>query len=171
MWNFSNLKRNRYKLRGNYLLKLPDTNTCRYGTKALCFKGSLLCGIRFQTNLKIWILSKNLRTKPNNGMLVTEVLKFVNRKNKYVYVISNKPTLTTEKYNTVLHNLFLVKRMSMFNKSVLKNDLVTKSNTSICFYGKGFSCLTAQVKVLEDRTFHQKVLGKLYLSSNGRSNV
>ena len=36
------LKRNRYNLCGNYLLKLPDTSTCQYGTQALCFKGSLL---------------------------------------------------------------------------------------------------------------------------------
>ena len=42
MWDFFDLKRNRYSLRGNYLLKLPDTSTCRYGTHALCFKGSLL---------------------------------------------------------------------------------------------------------------------------------
>ena len=42
MWNFFNLMRNRYNLCGNYLLKLPDTSTCQYGTQALCFKGSLL---------------------------------------------------------------------------------------------------------------------------------
>ena len=35
MWNFFDLKRNRYKLCGNYLSKLPDTSTCQYGTKAL----------------------------------------------------------------------------------------------------------------------------------------
>ena len=42
MWNFFNLMRNRYNLCGNYLLKLPDTSTCQYGTQALRFKGSLL---------------------------------------------------------------------------------------------------------------------------------
>ena len=42
MWDFFNLKRNRYNLRGNYLLKVPDTSTCRYDTQALSFKGSLL---------------------------------------------------------------------------------------------------------------------------------
>ena len=42
MWNFFDLKRNRYNLRSNYLLKLTDTSTCRSGTQALCFKGSLL---------------------------------------------------------------------------------------------------------------------------------
>ena len=40
MWNFFNL-RNRYNICSNYLLKLPDTSTCRYGTQALCFKRSL----------------------------------------------------------------------------------------------------------------------------------
>ena len=42
MWNFFDLKRTRYNFRGNYLMKLLDTSTCRYGTQALCFKRSLL---------------------------------------------------------------------------------------------------------------------------------
>ena len=37
MWNFFSLKRYRYSLRGNYLLKLPDTSSCRYGTHLFCF--------------------------------------------------------------------------------------------------------------------------------------
>ena len=41
-WIFFVLKRNRYNLRSNYLLKLPDTSTSQYGTQPLCFKGSLL---------------------------------------------------------------------------------------------------------------------------------
>ena len=41
MWNFFDLKRIRYNLRGNYLLKLLDTSTCQCGTQARCFKGSL----------------------------------------------------------------------------------------------------------------------------------
>ena len=40
--NFFDLKRNRYNNHGYYLLKLPDTSTCRHGTQALCFKGSLV---------------------------------------------------------------------------------------------------------------------------------
>ena len=40
-WIFLVLKRNRYNLCSNCLLKLPDTSTSRYGTQALCFKGSL----------------------------------------------------------------------------------------------------------------------------------
>ena len=42
MGNFLDLKRNSYNLHGNYLLKLPDTSTYRYGTQVLCFKGRLL---------------------------------------------------------------------------------------------------------------------------------
>ena len=42
MWNFFDLKKIRYNLRGNYLMKLLDTSTCRNCTQALCFKGSLL---------------------------------------------------------------------------------------------------------------------------------
>lgn len=34
------LKVNQYNLRCNYPLKLHATNTCRYGTQTLCFKGS-----------------------------------------------------------------------------------------------------------------------------------
>ena len=43
MKNFVYMKRNRYSLRGNQLLKLLDVITCLYGIQALCFKGSLLC--------------------------------------------------------------------------------------------------------------------------------
>ena len=35
MWNFFDLKRNKCNLRGNYLLKLIDTSTCRCDTQAL----------------------------------------------------------------------------------------------------------------------------------------
>ena len=42
MGNFLDLKRNSYNLHGNYLLKLPDASTYRYGTQVLCFKGRLL---------------------------------------------------------------------------------------------------------------------------------
>ena len=45
MWNFFSLKREigTTFVVGNYLLKLPDeTSICRYGTQALCVKGSLL---------------------------------------------------------------------------------------------------------------------------------
>ena len=36
------LKNTRYDLRSKQLLKLPETSTSRYGTQALCFKGSLI---------------------------------------------------------------------------------------------------------------------------------
>ena len=42
MKNFFDLKNTRYDLRSKQLLKLPETSTSRYGTQALCFKGSLI---------------------------------------------------------------------------------------------------------------------------------
>ena len=36
------LKNTRYDLRSKQLLKLTETSTSRYGTQALCFKGSLI---------------------------------------------------------------------------------------------------------------------------------
>ena len=40
--DFFDLKNTRYDLRSKQLLKLPETSTSRYGTRALCFKGSLI---------------------------------------------------------------------------------------------------------------------------------
>ena len=51
MKDFFDLKNTRYDLRSKQLLKLPETGTSRYGTQALCFKGSLI-GILFRTNFK-----------------------------------------------------------------------------------------------------------------------
>ena len=42
MKNFFELKNTRYDLRSKQLLKLPEASTSRYGTLALCFKGSLI---------------------------------------------------------------------------------------------------------------------------------
>ena len=42
MREFFDLKVTPYSLRNNNLLKLPKTNTLRFGTQALCFKGSLI---------------------------------------------------------------------------------------------------------------------------------
>ena len=42
MKNFFDLKNTRYDPRSKQLLKLPETSTSRYGTQALCFKGSLI---------------------------------------------------------------------------------------------------------------------------------
>ena len=39
---FFYLRNTRYDLRSKQLLKLPETRTSRYGTQALCFKGSLI---------------------------------------------------------------------------------------------------------------------------------
>ena len=42
MKNFFELKNTRYDLRSKHLLKLPETGASRYGTQALCFRGSLI---------------------------------------------------------------------------------------------------------------------------------
>ena len=42
MKDFFDLKNTRYDLRSKQLLKLPEASTSRYGTQALCFKGSLI---------------------------------------------------------------------------------------------------------------------------------
>ena len=42
MNDFFDLNNTRYDLRSKQLLKLPETSTFRYGTQALCFKGSLI---------------------------------------------------------------------------------------------------------------------------------
>ena len=42
MQEFFDLKVTPYSLRNNNLLRLPTTNTSRYGTQALCFKGSII---------------------------------------------------------------------------------------------------------------------------------
>ena len=42
MQEFFDLKITPYSLRNNNLLRLPKTNTSRYGTEALCFKGSII---------------------------------------------------------------------------------------------------------------------------------
>ena len=39
---FFDLKVTVYSLRNNNILRLPKTNTSRYGTEALCFKGSII---------------------------------------------------------------------------------------------------------------------------------
>ena len=42
MQEFFNLKVTPYSLRNNNLLRLPKTNTSRYVSEALCFKGSII---------------------------------------------------------------------------------------------------------------------------------
>ena len=42
MKDFFDSKNTRYDLRSKQLLKLRETSTSRYGTQALCFKGSLI---------------------------------------------------------------------------------------------------------------------------------
>ena len=66
MPEFLDLKVTSYSLRNNNLLRLPQTNTSRYGTEALCFKGiaiwnpvpnryeNLKSLDRFKQEIKIW---------------------------------------------------------------------------------------------------------------------
>ena len=66
MLEFFDLKVTSYSLRNNILLRLPKTNTSRYGTEALCFKGiaiwnpvpnryeNLKSLDRFKQEIKIW---------------------------------------------------------------------------------------------------------------------
>ena len=42
MQEFFDLKVTPYSLRNNNILRLPKTNTSRYGTEAPCFKGSII---------------------------------------------------------------------------------------------------------------------------------
>ena len=42
MQEFFDLKVTPYSLRNNNLLRIPKTNTSRYGTEALCFKGRII---------------------------------------------------------------------------------------------------------------------------------
>ena len=42
MQEFFDLKNTPYSLRNDNLLRLSKTNTSRYGTQALCFKGSII---------------------------------------------------------------------------------------------------------------------------------
>ena len=52
MQEFFDLKVSPYSLRNNNILRLPKTNTSRYGTEALCFKGSIN-GTQSQIDIKI----------------------------------------------------------------------------------------------------------------------
>ena len=66
MQEFFDLKVTPYSLRINNILRLPKTNTSRYGTEALCFKGSIIWNIvpnqyknlnsldKFKQQIKMW---------------------------------------------------------------------------------------------------------------------
>ena len=86
MWDFLNLKRNRCKLRGNYLLSCLARVLANMAHKPYASK-KVVCGIRFQTNIKIWILSKNSRIKSNNGILLPVAARFVNRR---IFFVKNR---------------------------------------------------------------------------------
>ena len=75
----------------------------------------------------------------------------------------NKTTLTTEIRSTVLYNLFLLD-MSKFNELVIKNGPVKKATPFFVFIEE-VQLPHDQVLVLEDITFHRKVLIKLSRNS------
>ena len=66
MQEFFDLKVTPYSLRNNNLLRLPKTNTSRYDTEALCFKGSIIWNTvpnryknlnsldKFKQQIKMW---------------------------------------------------------------------------------------------------------------------
>ena len=76
MKEFFDLKNTRYDLRSKQLLKLPETSTSRYGTQALCFKGSLY-GIRFRTRLKTLTILSISRSTLTDGNLLPAVVNCV----------------------------------------------------------------------------------------------
>ena len=63
MQEFFDLKVTTYSLRNNNILRLPKTNTSRYGTEAPCFKGSIIRNSipnwyknldKFKQQIKMW---------------------------------------------------------------------------------------------------------------------
>ena len=85
------------------------------------------------------------------------------KKRLYILYILNKATLKTKNGSIVLHNLLLLD-MFIFNGLVIKNDSVKKSKIFHCFY-VGDSTASHQFFVLEETTFHCKVLCRLYCNS------
>ena len=79
-----------------------------------------------------------------------------------MYILS-KTTLTTEKTSTVLHNPFLLD-MSIFNELVINNDPGKEASPFFVFMNE-VQPPHDQVLVLEQRTFHRKILSKLYRNS------
>ena len=78
------------------------------------------------------------------------------KKRLYVLYILDKMILTTENRSTVLHNLFLLD-MPIFSDLVTENDPVKKAKSFFVFI-EGVQLHHNQVLVLDDRTFHWKVL-------------
>ena len=83
MWDIFKVKACPYNLRSGTSLKLPCSNTVKYGTNALLFRGSLLwCRLEksiktspsisiFKSKLKVWLGDKHV--------------KFANLKDSYFY--------------------------------------------------------------------------------------
>ena len=83
MQEFFDLKVTPYSLRNNNLLRLPKTNTSRYGTEALCFKGRI-----------IW------NTVPNRYRNLNSLDKFKKQTKMW------KPTVSTSNYVKHIRRLF-----------------------------------------------------------------
>ena len=66
--------------------------------------------------------------------------------------------MQNKKRSTVLHNLFFLD-MSIFNDLIIKNDPVKKAKSFFVFM-EGVQLHHDQALVLEDRTFHCKVLSR-----------
>ena len=70
MWDFFDLKRNRYNLRGSYLSRLPDTNTSPYAdAQSEIFQGS-------RGFVKLGNFHKNFIKKSRNKEPEGKILEF-----------------------------------------------------------------------------------------------
>ena len=82
MKDFFDLKNTRYDLRSKQLLKLPETSTSRYGTPALCFKGSLIWNT-VPNNLKTLTILRISRNTLKEGNLLPAVVNCICNYSKF----------------------------------------------------------------------------------------
>ena len=76
MKKFFDLKNTRYDLRSKQLLKLPAASTSRYGTQALCLKGSLIWNT-VPNKIKTLTILRISRNTLKNGNLLPAVVNCV----------------------------------------------------------------------------------------------
>ena len=107
MQEFFDLKVTPYSLRNNNILRLPKTNTSRYGTEALCFKGSI-----------IW------NTVPNRYKNLNSLDKFKQQ------IKMRKPTTCTCKLCKVYSKLILKCMLILY--FLLKLIFVSYFTVTIC---------------------------------------
>ena len=82
MKDFFDLKNTRYDLQSKQLLKLPETSTSRYGTPALCFKGSLIWNT-VPNNLKTLTILRISRNTLKEGNLLPAVVNCICNYSKF----------------------------------------------------------------------------------------